>query len=59
MQTFRVFANVIQNTAFPSLKMKKAVYKQQFIRTKCEDETVLAGVFYCFFESTHKRTILS
>ena len=59
MQTFRVFVNVIQNTAFPSLKMEKAMYKQQFIRTKCGDETVLAGAFYCFFGSTHKRTILS
>lgn len=46
MQTFPVFVHVVQNTAFPSLKMQKAMYKQQFIRTTWDDKTVLAGAFY-------------
>ena len=49
MQTFRVFVNVIQNTAFPSLKMQKAMYKQQFIQQNAKMKLVLAGAFYCFF----------
>ena len=45
MQTFRVFVNFIQNTAFPSLKMQKVMYNSLF-----EDETVLAGAFTVFLD---------
>lgn len=48
MQTSPGFVDVVQNTAFPSLKMQKAVYKQQFMRTMWDDKTVLAGAFYWF-----------
>lgn len=58
MQTFAVFVHVVQSTAFPSLRMQKAMYKQQFIRSTCDDKTVLAGAFYWVLDR-NKRTILS